>query len=404
MKYHAKWMFTLVFFSFLLVACQPQTTSTTITVLEGGNIHQIQTDERVPLLIITAEKIPFAAGDRVYINGQPVREDQPLSGTQNLTLQIRHAVSATLVTPGGEQILNSTAWTVGEVLRELDIQLYAADFLDPSPNTPLKSGMTIIYRPAREVTVTVDGKAIQIRTSDQTVGAALAGAGLPLQNLDYSLPGESESLPVNGRIQVTRVSESIQLIQKSIPFESDTITSDEVELDQQQILQPGQPGLAVSRVRIRYENGQEVSRQAESETIVRPPENRVVAYGTKVVTHTTTVGGTKIEYWRTVQMFATSYSPCRSGSNRCYSGTSSGKPVKKGVVAMTYANYIAMQGQPLFIPGYGYATVEDVGGGIPGQLWIDLGYSDDDWQQWGQWVTVYFLTPVPASFPYILDY
>jgi uncharacterized protein YabE (DUF348 family) len=404
MKYHAKWMFTLVFFSFLLVACQPQTTSTTITVLEGGNIHQIQTDERVPLLIITAEKIPFAAGDRVYINGQPIREDQPLSGTQNLTLQIRHAVSATLVTPGGEQILNSTAWTVGEVLRELDIQLYAADFLDPSPNTPLKSGMTIIYRPAREVTVTVDGKAIQIRTSDQTVGAALAGAGLPLQNLDYSLPGESESLPVNGRIQVTRVSESIQLIQKSIPFESDTITSDEVELDQQQILQPGQPGLAVSRVRIRYENGQEVSRQAESETIVRPPENRVLAYGTKVVTHTTTVGGTKIEYWRAVQMFATSYSPCRSGSNRCYSGTSSGKPVKKGVVAMTYANYIAMQGQPLFIPGYGYATVEDVGGGISGQLWIDLGYSDDDWQQWGQWVTVYFLTPVPASFPYILDY
>jgi 3D (Asp-Asp-Asp) domain-containing protein len=160
----------------------------------------------------------------------------------------------------------------------------------------------------------------------------------------------------------------------------------------------------VSRVRIRYENGQEVSRQAESETIVRPPENRVVAYGTKVVTHTTTVGGTKIEYWRAVQMFATSYSPCRSGSNRCYSGTSSGKPVKKGVVAMTYANYIAMQGQPLFIPGYGYATVEDVGGGISGQLWIDLGYSDDDWQQWGQWVTVYFLTPVPASFPYILDY
>ena len=114
--------------------------------------------------------------------------------------------------------------------------------------------------------------------------------------MDYSLPGESESLPVNGQIQVTRVSESIQLIQKSIPFESDTITSDEVELDQQQILQPGQPGLAVSRVRIRYENGQEVSRQAESETIVRPPENRVLAYGTKVVTHTTTASAPRPGY------------------------------------------------------------------------------------------------------------
>ncbi len=403
MNTHARWMCILVFISLLLAGCQSQNVPT-ITILEGENIHQVQTSERVPLLIITAENIPFATGDSVYLNGKPVQADEPLPDIQDLILQIHHTVPVTLVTTQGEQNLSSGALTVGEALKESDIQLYAADFLDPPPNTPLSDGMRIIYRPAREITVTVGDKVIQIRTSAQTVGAALAGAGIPLQNLDYSLPDESEALPANGKIQVIHVSESIQLIQKSIPFESESITSAEVELDQQQILQPGQPGLAVSRVRIRYENGQEISRQTESETMVRPPENRVVAFGTKVVTHTTSVGGIQIEYWRAVQMYATSYSPCRSGADRCYTGTSSGKPVKQGVVAMTYANYLAMQGQPLYIPGYGFATVEDVGGGIPGKLWIDLGYSDDDWQQWGQWVTVYFLTPVPASFPYILDY
>ncbi len=403
MNTHARWMCILVFISLLLAGCQSQNVPT-ITILEGENIHQVQTSERVPLLIITAENIPFATGDSVYLNGKPVQADEPLPDIQDLILQIHHTVPVTLVTSQGEQNLSSGALTVGEALKESDIQLYAADFLDPPPNTPLSDGMRIIYRPAREITVTVGDKVIQIRTSAQTVGAALAGAGIPLQNLDYSLPDESEALPANGKIQVIHVSESIQLIQKSIPFESESITSAEVELDQQQILQPGQPGLAVSRVRIRYENGQEISRQTESETMVRPPENRVVAFGTKVVTHTTSVGGIQIEYWRAVQMYATSYSPCRSGADRCYTGTSSGKPVKQGVVAMTYANYLAMQGQPLYIPGYGFATVEDVGGGIPGKLWIDLGYSDDDWQQWGQWVTVYFLTPVPASFPYILDY
>jgi len=395
-------MCALVFFSLFLLAFQSQKPN--ITVIEDGNIHQIQTDERVPLLIITAEKIPFAVDDRVYLNGKSIPVDEPLPNTKKVTIQIRHAVQIILDTQDGQQNLNTPAFTVGEALNEANIQLYAVDYLNPPPDTPLSPGMLITYRPAREVTVTIDGKVTQIRTSAQTVGAALAGAGIPLQNLDYSRPRESEILPDDRKIQVIRVSESIQLIQKSIPFNSEFTESSQVELDQQQILKPGQQGLAMSRVRIRYENGQEISRQAESETIVRPPENRVVGFGTKVVTRTMTVGGKQIEYWRVVQIFATSYSPCRSSPDRCYPATASGKPVKKGVVAMTYANYIAMQGQPLYIPGYGYASVEDVGGGIPGQLWIDLGYSDNDWQQWGQWVTVYFRTPVPASFPFILDY
>jgi hypothetical protein len=62
-----------------------------------------------------------------------------------------------------------------------------------------------------------------------------------------------------------------------------------------------------------------------------------------------------------------------------------------------------MGGQPLFIPGYGYATIEDVCGGCTDRPWIDLGYSDNDWQQWSSWVTVYFLTPVPPNIIHVLE-
>jgi hypothetical protein len=45
-----------------------------------------------------------------------------------------------------------------------------------------------------------------------------------------------------------------------------------------------------------------------------------------------------------------------------------------------------------------------VGGGFPdGRLWIDLAYSDDDWVAWHGYVTVYFLTPVPANILYVLQ-
>lgn len=65
--------------------------------------------------------------------------------------------------------------------------------------------------------------------------------------------------------------------------------------------------------------------------------------------------------------------------------------------------YLSMQGQRLYIPGYGFASVEDVCGGCVGKPWIDLGYSDNDYEQWNTSVTVYFLTPVPANVIYVLE-
>jgi 3D (Asp-Asp-Asp) domain-containing protein len=288
-------------------------------------------------------------------------------------------------------------------LAEAGIIVHANDEIEPLINSPIKNPLTINYIPSRELTVSVDGKSIQINSSARTVGEALAEAGIPLLGLDYSLPSENEALSSDGNIKVVRVSESVVLAQKPIPFESELIASSEVPLDQTQILSPGETGLSVQRVRVRYEDGQEVSRVTEDETMVRPPKTRTLAYGTKVEIQTTIVNGVQIEYWRAVQMYATSYSPCRIGTGACGSTTASGKQLKKGMVALRTDLYLSLRGQPLFIPGYGFATVEDACGGCTGKPWIDLGYSDSDWQQWSSSVTVYFLTPVPANIPYTLE-
>ncbi len=379
-----------------LLACQPQA-SQTIKILDGGQIHTLTTNERVPSKLIVQAGIIIGPHDAVLLNGQIVPLDQPLPSAKTYTLQIKRAVTLTV----NGQTIQTTANTVGEALSEAGAQLYAAAKLDPPANTPITNGMAITYTPSRELTVSVDGKQIQIRSAASTVGSALAEAGIPLIGLDQSQPSENEPLPDDGQIRIVRVSESLVLSEKSIPFQSEFKSSDQVELDHQEILQPGQAGLSVSRVRILYEDGKEVSRQVESETVVRPPQDRVVAYGTKVVVRTTTVDGVQFQYWRAVSMFTTSYSPCNSAADRCYPGTSSGKPVQKGVVAVNYSWYLAMQGQPLYIPGYGYATIEDVCGGCVGKPWVDLGYTDAQYAQeggqWGKYVTVYFLTPVPPN-------
>jgi 3D (Asp-Asp-Asp) domain-containing protein len=102
-------------------------------------------------------------------------------------------------------------------------------------------------------------------------------------------------------------------------------------------------------------------------------------------------------------MYATSYSPCRLGIATCSSGTASGAKLQKGIVALRPSLYLALRGQTLYIPGYGFATVADTCGGCVGKPWIDLGFSDDDFEPWHNWVTVYFLTPPPAVIPYVLE-
>ena len=397
-------------FALFLFACQPAA-PTTVTIIDRDQVITLQTDELVPAAILAEAGIAIAPNDRLLVNGLAVPPESPITNPSTgsgqvtqITLQIRRAVTLTISSPQGEQQIQTSAFTVGEALQEAGIQLRASDKVNPPVTSPISQlPITIYYSPSRTITITADGKTIQVQSSAGTVGEALAEAGIPLIGLDQAVPSEKEALPGDGNIRVARVSESVILAQKPIPFESELIASAEVPLDQTQILNPGASGLSVQRIRIRYEDGVEISRVTEQETVVRPPQKRVLAYGTKVEIKTATVDGVQIEYYRAVQMYATSYSPCNSGVANCGSTTASGKQLTNGMVALRLSWYYSLRGQQLYIPGYGFGTVEDVCGGCVGKPWIDLGYTDADYKGWSSWVTVYFLTPVPANILYTLE-
>lgn len=393
---------------FLLSACQGRTT-VPVTILDGGQTYRLSSAERIPAELLADAKLKLADQDRLLYLGASIPLDQPLPGANAYVLQIRRAVPLTLIQPGVQQTLQSSALTVGQALAEAGIRLYTADRLEPPAGTPLDEALTVKLTPSQPETVSVDGKSIVIRSAAATVGQALAEAGIPLEGLDTSQPAESEPLPADGHIRVMRVVEMVTLTQRSLPFNTTTQLSANLELDQQTLLQGGVPGLAVSRVRVRSQDGVEVSRQVEPESIVRPPQDRIIGFGSHIVIRSATVDGVNIQYWRTLSLYVTAYSPCASAGvpGKCYYYTSNRTPVGKGEVGMVYSWYLLFGGQPLYIPGYGPATVEDVGGGAPAgnHYWVDLGYSDGDpnIDSWGRWVTVYFLTPVQEPNPgYIL--
>jgi 3D (Asp-Asp-Asp) domain-containing protein len=301
---------------------------------------------------------------------------------------------------------------VGEALRESGLALFAADFLDPPAETRIAAGMLISVTNAATLQVSADGTVQPLLTLDPRLGPAMADAGIPLQGLDLASPSETQLAADLREAHLTRVTESVQLSQEPVPFDNQTTDSADLELGIEQVLQPGLPGLAVASTRIRREDGTQVSSETSPQTVVVEPQDRLVVRGTKLVEKTETVDGVSITYWRSLQMYATVYSPCNSGTadGSCSSGTASGRPAGKGVVAVDPGLYAYLNGQRLYIPGYGFAVVGDIGGGyiieqnlgISRYKWIDLGFDDNNIEDLTGWVPVYFLAPAPASVPDVL--
>jgi 3D (Asp-Asp-Asp) domain-containing protein len=282
---------------------------------------------------------------------------------------------------------------LGQALWEKGIILSAADRPNLPLVTPLAWGLEVLLERARAITVQTQAASFTLRTAASTVSEALAELGLALQGLDYSLPPASAPLPTDGTIRLVRVSEEVLIEQTPLEFETQYQPVSDLELDNQTILQTGEYGLVAQRVRVRYEDGVEVSRQVEDEWIAREPQARIVGYGTQIVMRTTTVDGITIQYWRAITMWATSYHPSETSPT-----TASGLPLEKGVCAVDI-RYIPFYTN-MYVPGYGAVIAADVGGGVIGRM-IDLGYSDDDYVPWHQYVTVYFLWPPPENIAYI---
>ena len=355
-----------------------------------------------PADILAAAGLRSFPADRVWADGIPVSDPTLPLGRTPRRLRLDRGRPLTLSQPSGTSVLWSSSSTLGEALIDAGFRLRVGDSIVPNALSPLTDLTSAAYLASRPIEIAVDGITLQAMAAGPTVGQALAQAGVTLAGLDRSSPSASEPLPASGGVRVTRVREDVLVEQVPVAPTTTPEFSAELELDSRQVIDPGAYGMQAKRVRVRFEDGVEVSRSAEGEWLAVEPRPRVVAYGTKIVLKSIDTEYGPLQYYRAVRVYATSYSPCRSGVASCLYYTSSRKPVERGVIAVRYAWYLALGfGIPVYIPGYGTATVEDIGGGFPDRYWVDLGYSDEDWVTWGSYTTLYFIAPIPPDVPVI---
>ncbi|MCP5094038.1 MAG: DUF348 domain-containing protein [Chloroflexi bacterium] len=350
------------------------------------------------------------------IGRMPRRTDQLVADGQQLSfadlgetplprnLEIGRFMTVTIQDGNNQQVVRTAVPTVGEALQEAGITVFAADGVTPALGSWLEPEMVIQVDRSFPITIAVDGRFIQTRTHHTNALDVLAESGIGLIGFDYAKPAQEVALNPNDTIEVIRVTEDFQLIDTPIPYQTVWQATDELDLDNRAIISYGESGISQQRIRIRYENGVEVSQTVDGEWRTKEPVNEVIGYGTRINIGVINTPEGAREYWRVVRMRVTSYTAASSGKapgDPGYGITASGLPAGTGIVAID-RNVVPFRSE-VFVPGYGVGFAGDTGGGVRGR-WIDLGYDEEEYEGWSGYIDVYYLTPVPdaADINYIL--
>ncbi len=365
------------------------------TVNYEGSTRAIFGRYKTPAELLSDLQLEAAPENSLFLDGTLVSLKTRIVPGTNHSLQIQKPKSIVYAQGSSSEHFLTTYPTLGSSLWSHNIYLEAGDILDPPLDHPIHGSTEAELEESHAITIQLSDEVIKSKTGASTVGEALSDSGIALQGLDYSRPRENAPLPENRHIQVIRVREEQYLESETIPFKSETQPVADLEIDKRSLVQSGVLGLMTKRIRVRYEDDIEISRQVEDEYISQEPQSEIIGYGTKVVPRTLDTPGGQITYWRALEMYAISYNVTSNGGY----GTATGVPLAKGVAAID-PQYIAY-GTKMYVPGYGNALAADTGGGINGRM-IDLGYLDEDYVSWHQWVTVYFLWPPPENIAWII--
>jgi uncharacterized protein YabE (DUF348 family) len=369
--------------------------SANVRIEADGEVVLLRSIERLPGNLLAQAGVPLYPGDQLVVNGRLTPPDSSLPPSPAFSIQVQREKLVSLSTNDQVHQFTTHAVSLGEALWDRGIAIHPNDHLSPPANTTTTSDLRASLQESRLIEIEYSGRIMSTRSTAETVGEILSQAGIPLQGLDYSLPIDSAPVPTDRRIRVVHVQENTIMETEPLAFPTEIQPAADLELDQQDVIQAGVYGLKAKRIRIRLEDGQEVSRQIEEEYVALEPEPEIIGFGTKIVPRTLDAPGGPIQYWRALNMYAVSYNPTSAGD----STTATGATLQKGIAAIDPS--IIPYGTQMYIPGYGRAVAADTGGGVKGRL-IDLGYSDDDYVSWHQWVTVYFLWPPPENVVWVI--
>jgi uncharacterized protein YabE (DUF348 family) len=134
------------------------------------------------------------------------RRRRPLLGIAAVVLTVLGIVAGTLIVltrtvtvsvDGQSRSVTTMRGTVAGVLASAGVTVGAHDRVEPGPQAPVSEGSTVVVSRGRLVTVTMDGRPVELWTTARTVDQALAELGHDPSDFRLSVD-RSQEIPLDG--------------------------------------------------------------------------------------------------------------------------------------------------------------------------------------------------------------
>ncbi|WP_067933011.1 ubiquitin-like domain-containing protein [Alicyclobacillus kakegawensis] len=257
--------------------------------------------------------------------------------------------------------------TVRSFLRRQGVTFTPDDKVVPEPDRPVTDGMEVTVRRAKLVHLVDGGVPRDMQTTALTVGQLLRQSDIEMGKQDIVSKPLHEPLNEGEWVRIYRVETRTSTSRASIPFQTERRMTDQLYEGQQRVLTHGVKGLQEVLTTHKFVDGRKVSTKV-TKKVLRRPIHEIVLVGTRerpMVSRSASLasrgGGGTLQFARKLVMTATAY----VGGGR----TADGSLAEPGVASVDPA--VIPLGSRLYVPGVGKLVAADTGGAIHGNR-IDI--------------------------------
>jgi uncharacterized protein YabE (DUF348 family) len=246
----------------------------TVQLSIDGKTETVQTFADTVGGVLEDKGIELTARDLVAPSQDSALED-------GLEIAVRYARPVSVEIDGVEREFWTTALSVEEALADLGIRAAGAEVSVSRSLGIGRRGLDFEIRTPKDITLVADGDERELTTTALTVREALRDLNVKLGDRDLIEPGAEERVVDGLRLIVKRVTVEEKTVTVEVEYETKRTTDDSMYDDQSKVQRDGKNGSIERTVEIVYIDGKKSDEKVLSETVVAEAVDKIVVVGTK---------------------------------------------------------------------------------------------------------------------------